>query len=346
MAKRFCTGQITITDLNDGKIVSTYTSASLGFSQMLDSDTKKYDKDYSTNPNVLTPHLYLSGESGDQASKLTGIKWKVNGTEVTSTTTGFKASGQTLSISKNLSDNVTAYNIEWTATYTDTTLKQSVTVGDTTQISYVKSGNTSPKVYLQFPDSGYTFNGDITSITVRAFLKRGENIDKDNLDVKWYQLGVVNNAASWGNPISTGGVDSNTGYATFTRTRDQVDGQASYKVTFHDTKLNDGTFEEYFSLMDKLDEWRCEVNGTKVIKPGMSSVTIEATVYKNNQPLSDFTGLTFNWYKKDRSGGGVNWDGTTSNVKTVTGGKGTGNTLTVMAKDINTQTDILCEVVG
>lgn len=345
MAKRFCTGQITITDLNDGKIVSTYTSASLGFSQMLDSDTKKYDKDYTTSPNVLTPHLYLSGESGDQASKLTGIEWKVNGTKVDSTTTGFKASGQTLSISKNLSDDVTAYNIEWTATYTDTTLKQSVTVGDTTQISYVKSGNTSPKVYLQVPNSGYTFNGDITEITVRAFLKRGENIDKDNLDVKWYKLGVVNGAASWGNAIKTGSVDSN-GYATLTQSRNDVDGQASYKVEFTDTALKDGTFVEYFSLMDKLDEWRCEVNGTKVIKPGMSSVTIEATVYKNNQPLSDFTGLTFNWYKKDRSGGGVQWSGTTSNVQTTTGGKGTGNTLTVKAEDVKEQTDILCEVVG
>lgn len=348
MATKKCSGQITITDLNDGKILSTYTSASLGFTQMMDSDTGKYDNDYSASgkANVLTAQLYVSGESGNQAESCSSWKWYVNNVEVTSNnTTGFKVSTNTLTISKNLDSSTTAYNVRWEAVYADTTIGSSLSVTDSTSIVYVKSGSTSPQVYVEYPVSGYTFNGDVTSIQIRAYLKRGSKIDKDNLTVTWYKLTVVNGAASW--TKVTGAVwDSTNGYSVLTQSRDDVDGQESYKVEFTDTVLKDGTFTGYASLIDKLDEWRCEVVGTKVIKKGMSDVTITAVVYKNNQPLSDFSGLTFNWYKKDRSGSGVNWSGTTSSVKSTTGGNGTGNTLKVLSTDINTQTDILCEVLG
>ena len=126
MPKVLANGQITIVDLNDGKAVQCFTHCSKGETQIYTPDTGVYTPDYSASaPNVITAHVYVTGNPNDQALKsaCTGWSWKVDGVDAT------PVSGKSyqLNLVSNIAKNGSVKNIEWSCTYTDPETKATTT---------------------------------------------------------------------------------------------------------------------------------------------------------------------------------------------------------------------------
>lgn len=345
MAK-ITSGQITITDLNDGRVLSKYTNASQGFTQVYDTENKSYNVNYASTPQVVTASIYASGsDTTDKAGTASCYNWKwyVNGVQVTSSTANMTAAGNKLTIKANLTDSVKAYTVRWQCTFKDDITQTEVLVTDGCTINRTTSGTSAVYVDVTTPQ-GYIFDGskkNLDKLTVVAKLMRGSKQDTSNLSFTWHKL-TPN--ASTGNlewtAVPTASVATANGTSTLTVGRADVDGSQTYRVTVTDTVLKDGNFLGFATVLDKLDEYNVVLTSPQgnAIKNGTGSVTITATVYKNNEPMNDTTGLTFTWYKYDSTGKQVNWTGTgTPATKT-------GNPITVTAADVNIKTTIVCEV--
>lgn len=344
MAKKLTSGQITITDLNDGRVLSKYTNASQGYTQIYDTENKTYSVNYTTTPQVITASVYASGtNTNDQASTsaCSGWKWYVNGTQVTSSTTNMTAAANKLTIKQNLTENVKTYVVRWECTFHDDITGTDVVITDSCTVSRVTSGTSAVFVDMLTP-KGTIFDGGKTNLDklqIVARLMRGAQIDTTNLTFKWSKLSIDDKGALTWTAITTGITTAN-GTSTLEVGRDDVDGSQTFKVEISDSALKDGTFQGFCTVLDKLDEYNVVLvapQGT-AIKNGQGSVTVTAQVYKNNEVMADTTGLTFTWYKYDKTGKQVNWSGTgTPATKT-------GNPITVTAADVNVTTTIMCEV--
>ena len=126
MAKVLANGQITIVDLNDGKAVQCFTQCSKGETQIYTPDTGVYTPNYSSSePNVITARVYVTGSATDQAptSACTGWSWKVDGVAAT------PVSGKSyqLNLASNIDKNGSVKNIEWSCKYTDPETKATTT---------------------------------------------------------------------------------------------------------------------------------------------------------------------------------------------------------------------------
>ena len=113
MAKVLANGQITIVDLNDGKAVQCFTQCSKGETQIYTPDTGVYTPNYSASePNVITAHVYVTGNASDQAptSTCSEWSWKVDGVAAT------PVSGKSyqLNLGSNIAKNGSVKNNEWT----------------------------------------------------------------------------------------------------------------------------------------------------------------------------------------------------------------------------------------
>lgn len=346
MAKKLTSGQITITDLNDGRVLSKYTNASQGYTQIYDTENKTYSVNYTTTPQVITASVYASGtNTNDQAptSACSGWKWYVNGTQVTSSTTNMTAAANKLTIKQNLTENVKTFVVRWECTFHDDITGTDVVITDSCTVSRVTSGTSAVYVDIRTP-KGTIFDGgkaNLDSLEIEARLRRGANVDTTNLTFKWYKMTTADGKLTWTavDSKNVGTTDDKQG-SKLSVGRDDVDGSQTFKVVIKDTVLDDGDFEGFCTVLDKLDEYNVVLvapQGT-AIKNGQGSVTVTAQVYKNNEVMADTTGLTFTWYKYDKTGKQVNWSGTgTPATKT-------GNPITVTAADVNVTTTIVCEV--
>lgn len=148
MAKVLANGQITIVDLNDGKAVQCFTQCSKGETQIYTPDTGVYTPDYSASePNVITAHVYVTGNAQDQALKsaCTGWSWKVDGVAAT------PVSGKSyqLNLASNIAKNGSVKNIEWSCKYTDPETKATTTCIGYKTISLAKSGGALQTVQIE-----------------------------------------------------------------------------------------------------------------------------------------------------------------------------------------------------
>ena len=345
MAKRLTSGQITITDLNDGRVLSKYTNASQGYTQIYDSENKTYSVDYTKNEQVIKASVYASGvkDAADQAPTDTcsGWKWKVNGVEITSESASSEIykSKNTLHIKKNLDDATKTFLVEWECTFFDTITQTSVLVSDGCTINRTASGSSSVYVNMLTPN-GNVFDGskNYDKLLIQASLMRGAKQDSSDLVFTWYKMTISEDGVLGWTKV-TSGISTVGGVSTMTVGRDDVDGAQTYRVDINDTVMQDGTFQGFSTIIDKLDEYTVvlEAPAGTVIKNGAGSITITARVMKNNELMEDTSGLNFNWLKYDKSGKQSNWDGTSSPLKT-------GNPITVTEKDVNTKTTIICQV--
>lgn len=344
MAKKLTSGQITITDLNDGRVLSKYTNASQGFTQIYDSETKKNNVDYTTTPQVVTASIYASGkDTTDQAATANcyGWKWYVNGTLVSASTANIVAASNKLTIKANLSDNVKVYNVRWECTFKDTLTQTETLVTDGCTINRTTSGTSAVFLDVSTPN-GYIFDGanaNLTTLTIQAKLMRGAQQDKTDLSFSWFKLTLGSDGALTWAPVTTG-ITTKDGVSTLSVSRDDVDGVQTYKVQVTDTVMKDGTFEGFATVMDKLDEYNVVLVSPKgdTIKNGEGSIDITAQVFKNNEVMADTSGMTFTWVKYDQTGKQVAWAGTGTPMTK------TGNPITVTAADVNVKTTIVCEV--
>lgn len=339
--KRVASGQITIVDLNDGRVISKTTVPSRGYTQIYDTETKTFSEDYTQSPyQVVEAIIYASGSQVTNLAPTgvcTGWEWHVNGTKVDASTTGITVAANKLTIKKNTSQSEPAFNITWKCLFKDDVVNSTVAVSDGCTINRTESGTSAVFVDVSTP-KGWIFDANHDTLEVRALLRRGAKQDTTNITFAWKKLTISDTGVLSWVAVDASKVTTSGGTSVLTVNRDDVDGGDTFKVEVKDTVLNDGTFEAYVSLQDKLDEYRVEFDTPSgmVIKNGQGNVTINPILYKNNEVLSDTTGFTFKWGKYDKNGVQQKWSDN-SLFKT-------GNSLTVAASEVNIKQTIYCIV--
>lgn len=340
--KVLANGQITIVDLNDGKAVQCFTQTSKGETQIYTPDTNTYTPSYSSSdPNVITAKVYVTGDSNDQAptAACTGWKWKVDGTEVSSATT-YK-----LNITSNIASTSSLKNIEWSCTYTDPE------TGATTQcigyktISLAKSGGALQVVQIETPD-GNTFDSTNKSNKLRAIAKfyRGNVQDTTVSSVTWEKLNI--SAGTWA--TVTSGVTTSGGTSTLSVAADDVLNFQTFKCTIKDG--NDSAYA-IITFFDASDPYVVEVyslTGDKIVN-GAQSTKVYARVWKDGSIVEDgaaveadsshTTQFKYVWTKYNKDGTATNWSGTSSSVNS-----SNYPYITVSNADVSVRATITCEV--
>lgn len=343
MAKVLANGQITIVDLNDGKAVQCFTQCSKGETQIYTPDTGVYTPDYSASePNVITAHVYVTGNAQDQAPKsaCTGWSWKVDGVAAT------PVSGKSyqLNLASNIAKNGSVKNIEWSCKYTDPETKATTTCIGYKTISLAKSGGALQTVQIETPD-GNTFDSTNNTKKLHAVAKffRG-NVQDTSVKLTWEVLNI--SAGTWS--TVTSGVSTTGGVSTLDVSANDVLNFQTFRC-----KAEDGadTASAIVTFFDASDPYMIEVyslTGDKIVN-GAQSTELFARVWKDGKVVEDgaavkadsghASSFTYKWTKYNASGVATNWNGTTSPVNA-----STKPYVTVANEDVKGRGTFTCEV--
>lgn len=343
MAKVLANGQITIVDLNDGKAVQCFTQCSKGETQIYTPDTGVYTPDYSASePNVITAHVYVTGNAQDQAPKsaCTGWSWKVDGVAAT------PVSGKSyqLNLASNIAKNGSVKNIEWSCKYTDLETKATTTCIGYKTISLAKSGGALQTVQIETPD-GNTFDSTNNTKKLHAVAKffRG-NVQDTSVKLTWEVLNI--SAGTWS--TVTSGVSTTGGVSTLDVSANDVLNFQTFRC-----KAEDGadTASAIVTFFDASDPYMIEVyslTGDKIVN-GAQSTELFARVWKDGKVVEDgaavkadsshASSFTYKWTKYNASGVATNWNGTTSPVNA-----STKPYVTVANEDVKGRGTFTCEV--
>ena len=343
MPKVLANGQITIVDLNDGKAVQCFTHCSKGETQIYTPDTGVYTPNYSASePNVITAHVYVTGNADDQAPSkaCTGWSWKVDGAAAT------PVSGKSyqLNLASNIAKNGSVKNIEWTCKYTDPeTLATTTCIGYKT-ISLAKSGGALQTVQIETPD-GNTFDSTNNTKKLHAVAKffRG-NVQDTSVKLTWEVLNI--SAGAWSDVTS--GVTTIGGVSTLDVSANDVLNFQTFRCTAKD---GTDTASAIVTFFDASDPYMIEVyslTGDKIVN-GAQSTELFARVWKDGKVVEDgaavkadsshASSFTYKWTKYNASGVATNWDGTTSPVNA-----STKPYVTVANADVKGRGTFTCEV--
>lgn len=343
MPKVLANGQITIVDLNDGKAVQCFTHCSKGETQIYTPDTGVYTPNYSASePNVITAHVYVTGNPQDQAptSACTKWEWKVDGVAAT------PVSGKSyqLNLASNIAKNGSVKNIEWTCKYTDPeTLATTTCIGYKT-ISLAKSGGALQTVQIETPD-GNTFDSTNNTKKLHAVAKffRG-NVQDTSVKLTWEVLNI--SAGAWSEVTS--GVTTVGGVSTLDVSANDVLNFQTFRCTAKDGA---DTASAIVTFFDASDPYMIEVyslTGDKIVN-GAQSTELFARVWKDGKVVEDgaavkadsshASSFTYKWTKYNASGVATNWNGTTSPVNA-----STKPYVTVANADVKGRGTFTCEV--
>lgn len=343
MPKVLANGQITIVDLNDGKAVQCFTHCSKGETQIYTPDTGVYTPNYSASePNVITAHVYVTGNPQDQAqsSACTKWEWKVDGVAAT------PVSGKSyqLNLASNIAKNGSVKNIEWSCKYTDPETKATTTCIGYKTISLAKSGGALQTVQIETPD-GNTFDSTNNTKKLRAVAKffRG-NVQDTSVKLTWEVLNI--SAGSWS--TVTSGVSTTGGVSTLDVSANDVLNFQTFRCTAKDGA---DTASAIVTFFDASDPYMIEVyslTGDKIVN-GAQSTELFARVWKDGKVVEDgatvkadsghASSFTYKWTKYNASGVATNWDGTSSPVNA-----STKPYVTVANADVKGRGTFTCEV--
>lgn len=322
MAKVLANGQITIVDLNDGKAVQCFTHCSKGETQIYTPDTGVYTPDYSASaPNVITAHVYVTGNPNDQAPKsaCTGWSWKVDGVDAT------PVSGKSyqLNLVSNIAKNGSVKNIEWSCKYTDPETQATTTCIGYKTISLAKSGGALQTVQIETP-KGNTFDSTNNSMQLTAVAKffRGNVQDTSLTSMTWDVLNI--SAGTW-SPV-TSGVSTKGGVSTLNVSANDVLNFQTFRCTVKDDTDTASAIVTFFDASDPYVVEVYSLTGDKIVN-GAQSTELFARVWKDGKVVEDGATVkadgttpkfSYHWTKYNASGVATNWNGTTSPVNTST----------------------------
>ncbi len=319
MPKVLANGQITIVDLNDGKAVQCFTHCSKGETQIYTPDTGVYTPDYSASaPNVITAHVYVTGNPNDQAPKsaCTGWSWKVDGVDAT------PVSGKSyqLNLVSNIAKNGSVKNIEWSCTYTDPETKATTTCIGYKTISLAKSGGALQTVQIETP-KGNTFDSTNNSMQLTAVAKffRGNVQDTSLTSMTWDVLNI--SAGTW-SPV-TSGVSTKGGVSTLNVSANDVLNFQTFRCTVKDDTDTAYAIVTFFDASDPYVVEVYSLTGDKIVN-GAQSTELFARVWKDGKMVEDgaavkadsshASSFTYKWTKYNASGVATEWSGTSSSV--------------------------------
>ncbi len=333
-------GQVTIVDLNDAKQVQLLMDIKYPV-QMYNPDTKVYTPNFGSDNNVVTPKVYVTGNGTNLVSKLTTLKYDVDGTVVNAGATSGQYSvaaisaGGALTIKGNITGN--SLPIKITAVYHDDETGQNTTLEAQGFVAKTANAGALFQVVLTQPKgNSFDASNNVSTLTAEAKCFRGGVQDTDGITYKWYSLNLK--TQTW--ELLTSGIATAAGVSTLTVKASDVLNVQTFKV-----EAIDGTdkAEAIVTFEDRTDPYSVEIfspTGLQ-IKNGQGSTTLCARVYRGTEKMEDEATatkkFTYTWTKFDKNGNKSNFAGTTSAQKT-------GNPLIVSATDIDQKATFYCEV--
>lgn len=340
-------GQITITDLNDGKSLMFYLSSNQGTSQIYNVDTQTYTPNYPTSPYlVITPELYVSGTSTNVIANLKARPTvTINGTSITtSNNTTYSAvvasaSPWKLTIKKNLAANM---RIEYTGIYVDPDTLAETTVRAGITITRLETAGSTVIPFVT--SSGEKFvNGEVSSIVLHCDVHRGSTIDTTNITYQWQRKGDGVGGQTWVNCTNTANVVAGATTQEMTIYPDAVLNFDDFRCVITDTDANSATNGQSFnsntvSVIDLSDPYTLDVTSTtgNVLTAGATSTTLKVDVRRGGELLTETEhgNFTFSWTKYDKDG----------NIDTSWGTNGvtTGRTVSVTRNQITIRSTFIC----
>ena len=311
-------GWITIVDLNDNKVLNFGLSTNHPDTQIHNQDAGTYVPNYTTSNLVVTPFLYISGESTSQMSQVSNVTWTINGSATTSWGTVSNNSPYALTINKNLvSDD--AIQIKCTGKYTDPTTSVQTTIVAERTITKLNTAGSTLSCILSYPTPYYFYNNQISNIQITAQMYSGSTPDDTSVGYKWYRFsnGGWQQISTTNNNVGT--IENYNG-KTIKIYPDDILDRDQFKCRVTDNDSTSGNYQQWAeavsqTIVDLTDPYEIQVFSTcgNILLDGAQQTTLRADVYRSGQRLNDndnlYSTATFTWTKADKNGNPVsNWN--------------------------------------
>lgn len=298
-------GQITVSNVEDGKTYNAYLRTSSPLAQVYDQETKTYSPDFTTDNLIIYPEVFVSGNSEAITDRYTITPtWTINGSStlidygaVASTTSPYA-----LTISKNLLTN-TQLNIECLITYLPegTTTKGLIRAQTT-----ITKKTDSPRTLTAIVSAPYgnTFvNDDADNLTVRCDLYRGNSIDDTNVYYTWYYM---IDGGDWVNAGVSGRDAEVHNVLSVSRTSFVDKLVLKCEVEDLDPTYTTSTLTDTITINKVNQPYKVVVRAPKgsLLKSSQISTDLTAYVVRGKSMVSDsfYNGVTFIWSKRNRDG--------------------------------------------
>lgn len=344
MANTIGQGQITIMDYNDGLTLTSLIDINKPLIFQYNANTGTLSPTLSgTNTMRLTPRVFVSGLTEDQISNIQYVdgassywSYRIGSDSDTWETldSNYESEGtdKVLTIKQNRlasAEQVTyrfrcAYYVEATGFTVDT--QNYVT------LSRVRNGNGAIIANAYCPNGNTFKNATPATLTVKAELLRGDEVDASVTRYQWQKFD--GSTSAYVDLTDTAGKVTGSSTNTLTLYASYVTSYMMVRCVITDT--TDGATTNYesagVSIIDTQDPYKVELIGSsQYLKNGIGSVTIEAHVYQANLELDDLSSFSFVWSKIDK-------DGNTSALTE------TSNTLTIDGDDVDVKATFVCTV--
>jgi hypothetical protein len=299
----------TIRRLIDGKTLNFFLQANQPTTQIFTPDPATYSPNYAASPYlVITPSLMISGETGDQISKLKQApSWKINDSSTLSTYTATAAASSpyALTIKKNMSD-VDKMKIECTAIYVQPVTLIETVVSSTITITKVSNTGASIIAVCTAPQGTIFKNGGTASLQAKCEMWRGSTVDTTDVTYKWFkQVSGI-----WVE-INSGNAQGITGYTTGTITipANAVLNYATFKCDIKDTDSGSSTYNktvsDYISFVDMSDPYEIDIEfptGDGIPVGGSTVVLVQVRQGATRMDNTFFTGKTIKHFRYNAAG--------------------------------------------
>lgn len=344
--------QFTIIDYNDALTLTGYIGSNHPKTQMYNPDNGSYTPNWATTNLVLTPSLYVIGDTADQitSANVTSVKW-YQGTSTTAITSGGNytlsgAKSHILTVKANIMAGLAGVDFKCVITYKDPSTNLSITHPLSISFGRVVNGSGIVDLLVTTPSGNVFKNTLVPSLTAKAELWRGSTVDTTNVTYKWAIMdpSVTSSSSAgydadfgtgWRKLTDTSGMYSGTTTATLTIYAQAVDSYAVIRCSAKDTDSASATYNSKFydvaTFIDNSDPIQIviESTGGDIFKNGQGSTTLTANVYQAGSVLDTVGNGTYTWTKYDKDGNiDTSWG---------TGGMKTGKTLAVSNTDVDTK---------
>lgn len=345
-------GQFTIIDYNDALTLTGYIGSNHPKTQMYNPDNGSYTPNWATTNLVLTPSLYVIGDTADQitSANVTSVKW-YQGTSTTAITSGGNytlsgAKSHILTVKANIMAGLAGVDFKCVITYKDPSTNLSITHPLSISFGRVVNGSGIVDLLVTTPSGNVFKNTLVPSLTAKAELWRGSTVDTTNVTYKWAIMdpSVTSSSSAgydadfgtgWRKLTDTSGMYSGTTTATLTIYAQAVDSYAVIRCSAKDTDSASATYNSKFydvaTFIDNSDPIQIviESTGGDIFKNGQGSTTLTANVYQAGSVLDTVGNGTYTWTKYDKDGNiDTSWG---------TGGMKTDKTLAVSNTDVDTK---------
>lgn len=352
-------GQFTIVDYNDALTLTGYIGSNLAKTQMFNPDNDTYTPDWTKTNLVLTPSLYLIGTTSDQitSANVTSVQWFIGSATTPIASSGNYALSGTknhiLTVKGNVMSGLPGIDYRCVVTYKDPASGLSLTHPMTISFSRVVNGSGITDLLVTTPNGNVFKNSEVASLTAKAELWRGSNVDTTNVSYAWAIQDPSVTATSsagydaafgigWRKLSDVAGKHTGTATNTLTVFADAVDSYAVFKCVATDSDAASSTYNSTFTdvatFVDNSDPIQIVISSTggDVFKNGQGSTVLTASVYRAGEEIDAAGKGTYTWTKYNKEGKiDTSWG---------TSGSKTGKTLSVSTADVDTKATFMVTV--